>query len=287
MELRHARYFLALADALSFTVAAKRLNISQPPLSQQIADLERELGARLFNRHSRAVHLTAAGVAFRRHAEAMTAQAEQAMAELKAIGQGTAGILNIAATSSVLFSGLSARISAFKARNGDVAVVIHDLPPQEQIERLAARRVDVSFLRYAPEERDFVVHRAWREKVGVIVPLKHRLASKKVVRIAALRDEDFVFYNLPDSAFAAHLHAACVAQGFAPRIVQQVVEAFSVASLVSAGLGIGFVPEPIGRHADVHYLPIAGPCPSADVHSLIRRDATPLAQKFAAFAAGA
>ena len=283
MELRHARYFLTLAELLNFTAAAKQLNMSQPPLSQQIADLERELGTRLFDRHSRSVELTVAGVAFRRHAEAMVAQAALALAEVKAIGRGSSGILNVAATSSVLFSGLAKRISSFRNINADVEIAIHELPPHEQIEHLASGRVDVCFLRFAPEEATFNVQAAWKEKVGVVVPANHRLAKKSSVRIADLRHEGFVFYRLPESAFAEHLHAACVDQGFAPQIVQQVVEAFSVVSLVTAGLGIGFVPEPIGRHSDAHYLTIKGACPHADVHSLIRNDATPLARRFAEF----
>jgi DNA-binding transcriptional LysR family regulator len=284
MELRHIRYFLAVADTLNFTAAAKRLNMSQPPLSQQIADLERELGVRLFDRHSRNVELTAAGRVFLRHAEAMLAQAAQASAEVKAVGHGSAGILHVAATSSVLFSGLSARISVFRTHNADVEFVIHELPPQVQIERLLARRIDICFLRFAPQERDVVAQMAWTEKVGVVVPSQHRLALRRSVRIASLKSEGFVFYRLADSAFALHLHAICVQEGFAPRIVQEVVEAFSVLSLVSAGLGIGFVPETLGRQSGASYLEAAGPAPSADVHSLIHKYSTPLAQRFAAFA---
>ena len=285
MELRHIRYFLALSNALNFTVAAKRLNISQPPLSQQIADLERELSVKLFDRHSRSVALTAAGHVFRRHAEAMLAQVQQAAAEVQAIDRGTTGILNVAATSSVLFSGLSAAIAAFKAVNPSIEIVIHELSPGEQIERLELHRVDACFLRFAPEERNFQVTRLWSERVGLIVPPAHRLASRKGVRISSLKNEDFVFFRLPDSAFASHLQAICIAEGFAPRIVQQVVEAFSVVSLVSAGLGIGFVPEPVGHMngARVKYLDILGPCPSADVRALTRQDATPLARRFVAF----
>lgn len=285
MELRHIRYFLALAETLNFTVAAKRLNMSQPPLSQQIADLERELSVKLFDRNSRSVALTAAGQVFRKHAEAMLAQAQQAADEVKAIDRGTVGLLNVAATSSVLYSGLSTAIAAFKAENHNVEIIIHELSPQEQIERLELHRIDACFLRFAPEERGFVVTKAWQEKVGVIVPLSHRLAARKSVRIASLKDEDFVFYRLPESTFATHLQSFCIQEGFAPRIVQQVVEAFSVVSLVSAGLGIGFVPEPIGRNngAKVKYLDITGRDPSADVHSLMRNDATALARRFVAF----
>ena len=286
MELRHIRYFLALAETLNFTSAAKRLNISQPPLSQQIADLERELSVRLFDRNSRSVALTAAGQVFRKHAEALLAQARQAADEVKAIDRGTVGLLNVAATSSVLYSGLSATIAAFRNENRNVEIIIHELSPQEQIERLDLHRIDACFLRFAPEERGFVLTRAWTEKVGVIVPQTHPLATRKSVRIATLKNEDFVFYRLPESTFATHLQSICIQEGFAPRIVQQVVEAFSVVSLVSAGLGIGFVPESIGRNSGsiVKYLDITGQKPTADVHSLIRSDATALARRFVEFA---
>ena len=105
------------------------------------------------------------------------------------------------------------------------------------------------------------------------------------MRIASLRDEDFVFYRLPESAFASHLLSICVQEGFTPRIIQQVVESFSVVSLVSAELGIGFVPETVGRNSasSVTYLDIIGSSPTADVHSLIRNDATALARRFVAF----
>jgi DNA-binding transcriptional LysR family regulator len=90
---------------------------------------------------------------------------------------------------------------------------------------------------------------------------------------------------LPESSFATQLHAICVQQGFAPRIVQEVVEALSVLSLVAAGHGIGFVPELLGRNSGIPYLPIIGPRPSADVHALTAKFSSPLAERFAAFAA--
>ena len=284
MELRHVRYFLAVAETLSFTAAAKRLNISQPPLSQQIADLEREMDVKLFDRHSRNVALTAAGRAFQRHAVAIVAQAARAVVEAKAVSNGSAGLLHVAATSSVLYSGLAHRISTFKSNNPGVFIAIHELPPQEQIEQLLEKRVDICFTRFTPVERDIEVRRAWKEGVGVVVPPGHRLAGRRSVRIATLRNEEFIFYRLPQSTFASHLHAICVQQGFAPRIVQEVVEAQTVLSLVTAGLGIGFVPEFLGRNASMPYLSIIGPSPAADVHSLTLKSATPLAERFALFA---
>lgn len=287
MELRHLRYFVVLADELSFTAAAQKLNMSQPPLSQQIRDLEYELKTELFRRNSRQVELTAAGHAFRRHALAILAQTRQAAAQVRAIGQGRAGIINVATTNSVLLSGLSVAIAEFQQLHPDVEITIDELPPQEQIEALKARRGDICFLRLAPSDRDLVVRRVWSERIGLAVPAGHPLAARKTTTIEALKDEDFVFYRMRDSAFAAHLYSFCAQLGFLPRIVQQVVESMSIASLVSAGLGIGFVPESVGRQSlpNLRYLRITGPCPAGDVHAVTQKDADPIIDQFVAFVA--
>lgn len=286
MELRHLRYFVALAEELSFTAAAQKLNISQPPLSQQIRDLEYELKTELFRRNSRQVELTAAGHAFRRHALAILAQTRQATTQVRAIGQGRAGIVNVATTTSVLLSGLSTAIAEFQRLHPNVEVAIDELSPQEQLEALQARRVDICFLRQAPGDRDFVIRPVRSEKIGLIVPTTHPLATKKSTTILSIKDEDFVFYRLRDSAFAAHLYSFCAQLGFVPRIVQQVVETMSIVSLVSSGLGVGFVPETIGRlnFPNLHYLRLTGPCPVADVHAVTQKDIDPIIDQFTAFA---
>lgn len=286
MELRHLRYFVVLAEELSFTAAAQKLNISQPPLSQQIRDLEHELKTELFRRSSRQVELTAAGHAFRRHALAILAQTRQAAAQVSAIGQGRAGIIHLATTNSVLLSGLSLAIAEFQRMHPDVEITIDEMPPQEQVAALKARRVDICFLRLAPDDRDLVIRRVWSERIGLAVPAGHKLAGKKATTILELKDEDFVFYRLRDSAFAAHLQSFCAQLGFLPKIVQQVVESMSIASLVSAGLGIGFVPESVGRQGlpGLRYLRLTGPCPVADVHAVTQDDADPIIDQFIAFA---
>lgn len=284
MELRHARYFLAVAEALSFTAAAERLNMSQPPLSQQINDLEQELGVRLFDRHSRSVRLTAAGLAFRRHAEAMMAQAAAARAEVKAIGLGHSGVLQIGTTNSVLYSGLSSLIARFITNHPDVEIRIHELAPQDQINRLRTGELDICFLRFAADDGELQLELAWRERMGIVVPHTHRLAKRKSVTISMLRDEEFVFYRLADSPYARYLLNCCIEGGFYPRIVQEVVEALTVVSLVAAGLGVGFVPDTIGRNSALSYIPFKGTTPRADVHLLTAINAKPLARRFASFA---
>src|SRR3954469_14827956 len=133
MELRHLRYFVAVAEELSFTAAAHRLRVSQPPLSQQIRDLERELKTTLLVRTSRRVELTAAGRAFLEQAHSILAQTDRAAEQARAIGQGQIGTLNIGTTGSVLLGPL---LAVFSRRFPQVALRIHEMPPQEQEEAL-------------------------------------------------------------------------------------------------------------------------------------------------------
>src|SRR5262245_29158348 len=165
MELRHLRYFLVVAEELSFTAAAARLRISQPPLSQQIQILEQELKTALFNRTSRRVELTAAGTAFLEHARSILTQTEQAAEQARAIGLGWTGTLDIGTTGSVILGPLAPLIAACRAHAPQVVVRLHELPPQAQQASLHARRTDISFQRKPADDPDLVVELAWREEV--------------------------------------------------------------------------------------------------------------------------
>ncbi|XYD12329.1 LysR family transcriptional regulator (plasmid) [Methylobacterium sp. NMS12] len=164
MELRHLRYFAAVAEHLSFTAAAQSLGVSQPPLSQQIRDLEVEIGVNLFERSSRRVVLTAAGEDFLGNARAVLAQVADAVDRARTIGTGTAGILNIGMTSSVLAGPAGCLIRAFEQRFRAVDVRIHEMAPADQIAALKANRTDLSFLRSPPRTR--ISSPTWRGRSG-------------------------------------------------------------------------------------------------------------------------
>jgi DNA-binding transcriptional LysR family regulator len=274
MELRHLRYFVAVAEELSFTAAARRLNISQPPLSQQIQDLELELATPLFERTSRRVELTAAGTGFLEHARAILAQAEQAVEDVHAIGTGRVGLIRIGTTGSVLLGPLSDLIAACARRHPGIAVRLREMGPQEQVAALQARRLDIIFLRHPPLDPALIAEIAWREEVGVVLPAGHPLARRGRLPLAALEGHDMVSLRLRDSRFAQHLRDCCVAAGFAPRILHEVVESYSLTSLVGAGLGLALVPECVRRLArpDIVYCPLEPPVPRADVSMIYRPD---------------
>jgi DNA-binding transcriptional LysR family regulator len=286
MEFRHLRYFVAVAEELSFTAASHRLRVAQPSLSQQIRDLERELGAALFARTSRRVELTAAGAAFLEHARAMLAQAGQAAEQARAIGRGQVGTLDIGLTGSVLLGPLGPLVAAFSARFPGVVVRLHEMPPQEQQVALHARRADISFLRRPAEDPALVAELAWPETVAVALPERHPLAARQRIALSDLREESLVFLRLEDSRFAQYLRDCCVEAGFLPRISQQVVEAYSLTSLVAAGLGVALVPECVQAlsRPGVVYRPLNEAVLRADVTMVYRPDRGAVAERFIALA---
>ena len=282
MELRHLRYFVAVAERLSFTAAAESLGISQPPLSQQIRDLEAEIGTELFERTSRRVVLTQAGRDFLESARSVVERANDAVERARAIGRGTAGIINVGLTGSILAGPLGRTICDFNRRNGDVDLRIHEMSPNRQILALRARHLDVAFLRSPPDDPAFVRRRVWRENLCVALPSDHELARRAQVHIADLQAEAFVVFNLRDSQFAVEISTFCLTQGFTPRISQQVVEATSLISLVAAGHGVALIPEFVSRlrHEGVVYKPLRPPGPAADVYALHRANPGPIVDNF-------
>ena len=282
MELRYLRYFVAVAQELNFTAAAHRLRLSQPSLSQQIRDLEQELKTPLFLRSSRQVELTAAGRAFLEHAHIILSQTERAAEQARAIGEGQIGTLDIGTTGSVLLGKLSSMVVMFPMEYPDITLRIHEMAPQDQEEALRERRVDVCFLRRPTDDPNVINELAWPARVGVVLPEGHLLATRDEVALAELRDERHAFLGLKDSRFARYLRDACVDAGFVPSISQQVVEAYSLTSLVAAGLGVALVPECISNipRPGVVYRPLAEPAPIADVRMIYRRDHSAVAERF-------
>jgi DNA-binding transcriptional LysR family regulator len=282
VELRHLRYFLVVAEELSFTAAAARLRISQPPLSQQIQDLETELKTPLFLRTSRKVELTSAGIAFLDHVRSILGQVGQAVEQTRAIGSGKSGKLDIGATGSVLLGPLASIIAAYRRQHPEVLVRLHEMAPLAQFDSLHARKTDISFLRSPTEDPELVTEVAWREQVWVALPTGHPLSRRDRLRLADLRNDDHVFLRLEDSPFAQYLRDCCVEAGFIPRISQQVVEAYSLTSLVAGGLGVALVPESV-RHLSrrgVIYRPLCEPAPAADVKMVFRPDGNPVVARF-------
>ena len=276
MDLRQLRYFVAVAEARSFTDAARRLNLSQPPLSQQIQALEASLGARLFHRTSRRVELTQAGAALLARAWAIQQQIRSAEEEVRSAGAGLVGTLDIGTTGSVLRGGLTDLLAAYRREAPSVRMTVHEQAPSLQIAALFERTTDISLIRGMGTEHGLTSELAWKEEVAVAMPRHHPLARRKRIALADLAGEDHIVLQPESSDFAHSIRQCCIDAGFLPRVSQQVVDAQSVPSLIAAGFGVALVPQSIARFTtdEIAFRPIRPSPPAADVFFVYRSEET-------------
>ncbi|MCV6905047.1 LysR family transcriptional regulator [Achromobacter xylosoxidans] len=276
MELRHLRYFTVVADELHFTRAAARLGIGQPPLSQQIQQLEREIGTPLFLRLPRGVELTEAGAQFLEDARAILASADRAIDTARRLGRGEHGAITVGFTASAVFHPYLPRaIRAFRDRYPDVRISLTESTTISLLRGLRENAVDVAFVRppYVLDP-EFESERVLDEPMLIALPPGHPLSRKRSVPIAALADQDFVLYPRPIGAgLYDAIQGACLRAGFTPRVIQEAPQMASIVSLVAAGVGISIVPAAM-RHMGaqgIEYRPIKGDAPHALLDMAYRR----------------
>jgi len=240
MELRHIRYFLAVAEERNFTRAAARVGIGQPPLSQQIRDLEREVGAALFHRIPQGAELTDAGRAFIEHVRAIPPQAERAVRAARRAARGEIGSLRVGYTGSAPFNPIvTAAIRSFKRAYPDVDLSLEESNTARLIAGLRESLLDAVFLRSEDlGGDDLQLHPLSVEPVVVALPAGHPLAKSSRVELRQLRDEPLI---LPPrgvgQTFFDTVIAACREVGFEPLLGQPAPQMVSVVNLVAAGLG--------------------------------------------------
>jgi DNA-binding transcriptional LysR family regulator len=289
MELRHLRYFLALAEELSFTRAAERLHVSQPPLSLQISQLEQEVGARLFARTSRRVELTPAGEAFLIDARAILERVDASVSRAAAIESGLAGRIEIGLSGSQFFGPLPKLIAGYSRAFSDVSISLHELKPAIQLEALRDREIDLSISRTPVNDMVLKSTRLWADPMVAAVPGGHRLGRRKRLTLGDLREESFVMLRLDTSGYAQHIRDCCVQAGFAPRVVHHVSEVAAVLSLVAAGMGVALVPQSLTHlYTDaITYISLGAPEPHSDVYAVQRlQDGANVTNAFVQFITG-
>jgi DNA-binding transcriptional LysR family regulator len=248
MEFRHLRYFLVLADELHFGRAALRLSITQPPLSLNIQQLEEAIGAQLFERNSKGVSLTAAGVAFRGEAQVLLTQAEQAQQRTRDVGIGVAGRLRIGFVGSMLLRGLPQWVEQFGAARPRIELCLNELNSQEQIEAFAHGELDLGFVHCQRVPDGMQVQSVQAEPFICCLPAGHRLVRRRCIALTDLRDEPFVLFArslAPD--YYNRIIEACAAQGFTPCVRHEMRDWLSVVSLVGQGAGLSIVPTSLAR----------------------------------------
>ncbi|HTS89480.1 MAG TPA: LysR substrate-binding domain-containing protein [Gemmatimonadales bacterium] len=262
IELRHLRYFLALADQLHFGRAAARLGIAQPPLSQQIQRLEELVGARLFDRTSRRVQLTDAGRVLRTEAERVLAAADAAVAAARRAGKGESGELRVAFAATVMFLALPQIIREFRARFPRVHLDLREMPTGPQLAALRAREIDIGFVREPEPDPELEIVTVMREPLRIAIHQGHPLAATSGLEVRDLADEPFVLFP---AELAPGLHGqvltVCRNAGFRPRIVEESRELYTSVSLVEAGVGVSILPASVEKLGwkNVRYFPIPGP----------------------------
>jgi DNA-binding transcriptional LysR family regulator len=244
MDLRKLRYFSVLAEEKHFGRAAQRLSLSQPPLSLAIRQLEEEIGARLFERTSRNVSLTAAGVALQREAEVLLRRTEETRLLVKAIADGKEGRLRLGFGSSMLYRGFPKILDAFQAASPDIELSVQELNSTEQVEALQRDEIDLGFIhgREVPDHLDGFRYHA--EPFVACVLRDHPCAGARTLRLSRLRDDEFVLFSRnvsPD--YYQSIIATCLSAGFSPRVRHQVRHWLSVVSFVANGLGVALVPS--------------------------------------------
>ncbi len=251
MELRHLRYFIAVAEELHFTRAAERLHIGQPPLSHAIQVLEADVGARLLERTKRWVRLTEAGKLFLADARKILAMAEQAVETARRAERGETGELRIGFTYSTPLTPLFAEvINRYRQEFPLVTLTLHEMATMRQLDAIGERTLDLGFTR-PPEvavPAGIKLTSLREDPLMLVLPTGHPLAAKAAIEIRELEDESFVMYP-PGAGTGIYpqILRLCRAAGFVPRIGQTAGEASTIIGLVAAGSGVTLLPASFDR----------------------------------------
>jgi DNA-binding transcriptional LysR family regulator len=279
MELRHLRYVVAVAEELHFGRAAARLNMSQPPLSQQIRQLEEEIGTKLFRRTNRQVRLTEAGEAFVREARQILAQAEHAAKIAVQASKGEIGQLTVAtvtSTDSGFFRIVVAILRAFAARYPNVRLVLRSLNPDQQIQALREGRIQIGFLTLPVEDEQLAIEWVCGEPLMLAMPENHPLAKRPRIPLRTLASEPHIMFSR--SMFPGYydlIVSSCRNEGFSLNIVHEADAIYTILALVAAGLGVSLLPASIREtpREGIVFRKIQGPLPQIEMGAAYRRDA--------------
>jgi DNA-binding transcriptional LysR family regulator len=277
MELRHLRYFVAVAEELNVRQAATRLHLSQPPLSRQIQDLEDEVGTKLFVRSKSGMRLTEAGQTFLKEARSILAQSQRAVQLAQAASRGEAGHLDIAYSAGGFEPVLLRVIRLFRQLFPMVELGIRELQYHQQVQELINHRIDLGYvtMRFPELESELVFECVRKSHFVVALPPEHPLAKKRRLRLPELANEKFISIRRTAPAYHSLFVSHCRAAGFMPEIAMEEADgALSVLGLVSAGFGVALLPETFRQilPVEVEFRPLRPSIPTFDFHIAWRRD---------------
>ncbi|WP_264554136.1 LysR family transcriptional regulator [Flavobacterium sp. N2038] len=248
MELRHLKYFLAVAEELNFTKASEKLHISQPPLSRQIIELEEELQAKLFIRNNKKVELTEAGKYFEKEVREIFQNMERINLKTKKIAENVSGEFRIAYISSIYSSVISDLIKHLKSQFPYVNFKLFEISTTKQITALEQGKIELGIIR-SPVKSPKIKTQLWFQDGFSVVYNKALIQINSEKEIPNLKDETFVFFN---KDYAPHYHEVllelCAFYGFMPKIIHEANNINSIVQLVKNGLGISIVPSNISKN---------------------------------------
>ncbi|QSJ16894.1 LysR family transcriptional regulator [Nostoc sp. UHCC 0702] len=285
MELRHLRYFIAVAEELHFSRAAERLHIAQPPLSQQIQQLEMELGVELFHRKTkRQVQLTEAGQVFLQSAYQLLAQLEQAIELTQRTGRGEQGQLRVGFTSLVTYNLLPVILQRFREQFSAVELVLQELTTTQQEQALRNSHIHVGFAHPPLEDNTLNLECIQQENLIVALPETHLLAKQECISVRSLKNELFIMFprHLGPGLYD-QIVSLCQQGNFSPKVTQEAIQMQTIIGLVSAGMGMAIVPSCLQNlhRSGVVYRPLQGKTPLVETTIIWRQeDMTPVLWEF-------
>jgi DNA-binding transcriptional LysR family regulator len=290
MELRHIRYFVAVAEELHFTRAAERLGIKQPPLSQQIGRLEAELGTLLFRRLKRSVELTESGALLLHEARKILEHIERAKATIQRRARGETGRIVIGFAGSTNLQPLvPAIVRAYREKYPDLQMMPEQSNSPRLIADLRQSLIDVAFVRPPLEHTTGIqVDPLIVEPMVVVLPSSHPLARARSVSLGQLAQDTFLIWPraIGPGPYDAVI-ASCRRAGFFPRVLEDASQLAAIPPMVEAGFGISIVPQSLERISlhQVAYKPIAGEAPRSEIALAYRtRETSPAVRNFVALA---
>ncbi|MET1026354.1 MAG: LysR substrate-binding domain-containing protein [Dongiaceae bacterium] len=283
-ELRHLRYFLAVAEELNFTRAAERLHIAQPPLSRQIRDLEEAIGAPLVDRGAHPLRLTEAGLFLREEARDLIAAFDRALDGAGRIGQRSTRWIGIGFLESAMYGYLPRILGLFRQMHPEIEINLTEMSADQQLAALRDRRIHVGFLRPRTDTDEFEQEVVYFDTLGIALQSAHPLASADSIPLDSLVSEPFITYGghlRPN--FSEYLWHLCHNAGIELRVAMEVDEPETALGAVAAGFGVSLVPLSLaGQGRDgVTILPISDRPPPHPLLALYRRnDPSPALRDF-------
>ena len=246
MDLGHLRSFVCVAEELHFGRAARRLGMTQPPLSRQIQLLEARLEAVLLDRSRHGVALTAAGRAFLTEARVVLAASQRAVqAARRATEQRAGGVVTMGFFSSSTFAVLPRLIARARAELPDLEIVLLEMSGAAQLEALRVGRLDIGLVRPSRQMLDFQVRCIAREELVLALPMDHPLTARRRLALRDLQDQDLIGYSEEGPYMRGLVAQVLGAAGVKPRIVQSVAQAQTILSLVGTGMGVALLPSEV------------------------------------------